>query len=205
MKRLAARLAAAAPHAALATPVLLALPPVRGALESSMTLHMLVQFPLLAAAGFVLAGRLPARRRACIDRWNACGIAGLLACALVLSVLMVPRLLDLAIEDVRIDLLKGLSLLACGAALRLSWRRAGRPLQGFFLGNVLPMTAVAGQLYQDSPVRLCNAYLLGDQVFLGQMLVLLALATALGWMVRVFGWPMRRKWRSFPCLPSEIQ
>ena len=46
--------------AALVLPALLALPAVRHFLERSMTLHMLVQYPLLALCGALLAGRLPA-------------------------------------------------------------------------------------------------------------------------------------------------
>src|SRR5690606_3127181 len=138
------------------------------ALESSMALHMLVQFPLVAACGWVLAGRWPARWAAPLQRWNAYGISGLLFVALVPALLMVPRVLDLALVDPRVELAKWLALLACGAAARASWSRAGAIVQGFFLGNVLPMTGVAGQLYQDSPLRLCNAYRLDDQVWLGQ-------------------------------------
>ena len=77
-------------------------------------------------------------------------------------------------------------------ALRLSWRRAGLLVQGFFLGNVLPMTAAVGQLYQDAPVRLCNAYLLDDQVRLGWMLVALAVAVALAWFAQLVLALMRR-------------
>lgn len=47
------------------------------------------------------------------------------------------------------------------------------------------MTAVVGQLYIDSPVRVCNAYLLDDQARLGQWLVGLAVALALGWLAWV--------------------
>jgi hypothetical protein len=166
------------PTATLAGLALLALPPARAWLESSMSLHMLLQFPLLVAAGYLLAPTLPARWRAGIDAWNAHGMAGLLACTLTLMVLMIPRLLDLALVDPRIEVAKWLALLACGAALQLSWRRAGLLVQGFFLGNVLPMTAAAGQLYQDAPLRLCNAYLLDDQVRLGQGLVALAALAA---------------------------
>ncbi len=183
---------------ALGMLAVLALPPVRAALEASMSTHMLIQFPLLAAAGYLIAGALPARWSALAERWNAYGITGLLACALVLSLLMIPRLLDLALVDARIEALKGLSLLACGAALRLSWRRAGLLVQGFFLGNVLPMTAVAGQLYQDSPLRLCNAYLLDDQVRLGQALVLLAIAVGIGWIAHLFRALVHREAGSLP-------
>jgi hypothetical protein len=172
---------ARAPWLAFAALVLLALPPARVALESSMTLQMLVQFPLLALCGALLAGALPRRWRQRLDGWNRLGIAGLFGAALVLALLMIPRLLDLAVADARIDAAKALALLACGASLRLSWRPAGWLVQGFFLGNVLPMTAAVGQLYQDSPLRLCNAYLLGDQVRLGQALVGLAIVAGAAW------------------------
>lgn len=162
------------------------LPPLRAVLEASMNRQMLVQFPWLAACGFVLAGAIPPRWRERLDSGNAFGITGLLFVAIATAVLMIPRVLDLALVDPRIETAKWLALLACGAALRLSWRRAGLLVQGFFLGNVLPMTAAIGQLYEDSPLRLCNAYLLDDQVRLGQSLVALAVAVAVVWMAQVF-------------------
>ena len=178
--------------AALALLALLALPASRRLLESGMTPHMLVQFPLLAGCGFLLAGALPASWRARVDGWNAHGISGLLATALVLGVLMIPRVLDLALVDGRVETAKWLALVFCGAALRVSWRPAGWLVQGFFLGNVLPMTAVAGNLFQDSTVRLCNAYLLDDQVRLGQMLVWICVAVALLWFARLVATLVRR-------------
>ena len=48
----------------------------------------------------------------------------------------------------------------CAAEAR---RPAGLLVQGFFLGNLLPMTAVVGDLVETSPTRVCNAYLLDDQ------------------------------------------
>ena len=50
---------------------------------------------------------------------------------------------------------------------------------------MLPMTAVAGQLYADSPVRVCNAYLLDDQARLGEWLIALACAAAVLWLAQV--------------------
>jgi hypothetical protein len=95
---------------------------------------------------------------------------------------MIPRLLDLAIADLRIDAAKTMALVLAGAALQLSWTRAGKLVQGFFLGNVLPMTAAVGQLFQDSPLRLCNAYLLDDQDRVGTALVVLALLAGAAWL-----------------------
>jgi len=179
--------------AALALLGLLALPPMRHALEAGMTTHMLVQFPLVALCGAMLAHTLPARWRARCDRWNAHGVSGLLAAALVLAVLMIPRVLDLALVDARVEAAKWLALLLCGAALRISWRAAGLLVQGFFLGNVLPMTVVAGFLFQDATVRLCNAYLLDDQVRLGRGLVWIAAAVAALWFALVIRVLMQRE------------
>lgn len=163
----------------------LALPFVRAALEQSMLRHMLLQAPLLLLAGACLAGGMGPRLRAAVARWNAYGITGLLAAAGILSLLMVPRALDLALVVPAIETLKFALLLLAGAALRLSWAPAGLLMQGFFLGNLLPMMAVAGQLYADSPVRICNAYLLDDQARLGEWLIALACVAAVGWLAQV--------------------
>ncbi|ODS96296.1 MAG: hypothetical protein ABS56_13850 [Lautropia sp. SCN 69-89] len=173
------RLQALAGAAAIA---LLALPVVRKPMEAGMATHMLAQFPLLVTAGALLAAACPDWLRSRIARWNALGIAGLVAAAGVLALSMIPRLLDLALADPRIDAAKWLALLLCGAALRLSWRPAGLVVQGFFLGNVLPMMAVAGVLYQEASARLCNSYRLDEQAFVGQALVGLAGAVAVAWL-----------------------
>jgi hypothetical protein len=167
--------------AGLALLCLLALPAARRWLEAGMSTHMLLQYPLIALAGFLLAAALPTRWLARLHAWNAHGISGLVAVALILAVLMIPRVLDLALVDGRVELAKWLSLLVCGAALRLSWRAAGLLVQGFFLGNLLPMMAVVGYLYESSPVRVCNAYLLDDQVRLGQWLAWVSAGVALAW------------------------
>lgn len=172
--------------------VLMALPSARHALEASMARHMLAQFPLLLCSGALLVAGIPPRWRPTLARWNAHGISGLLATALVLAVLMVPRALDLALVNPGIEAAKCAVLVVAGGALRLSWQPAGLLVQAFFLGNVLPMTAVVGQLYIDSPTRICNAYLLDDQALLGQWLVWLALAVAVGWLAQV-AWVMVRK------------
>ena len=99
----------------------------------------------------------------------------------MLALLMIPRVLDLALVEGRVELAKWLALLLCGAAVRLSWQPAGLLVQGFFLGNMLPMMSVVGYLFESSPVRVCNAYLLDDQERLGQRLVWIAAAIGLAW------------------------
>ena len=162
---------------------LILLPPVRRMTESSMTAHMLIQYPCLMLLGALLVQELPARWVSAAQRWNELGIAGLVGSALTLAVLMVPRVLDLALVDARVEALKLIALAASGAALRLSWERAGVVVQAFFLGNVLPMSAVVGTLYQDSAARVCNAYRLDDQQVLGIGLVLIAIVTAALWLL----------------------
>ena len=111
---------------------------------------------------------------------------------MVLAVLMVPRVLDLALVSAPVEASKCVALLCAGAALRLSWAAAGLVVQGFFLGNMLPMTAVVGQLYIDSPLSLCNAYLLDDQARLGIWLVSFAALLAVAWLTQVAVWSIRR-------------
>ena len=179
--------------AALMLPALLALPAARHFLERNMTLHMLVQYPLLALGGALLAGQLPSRwikpdriGRSARNGWNAHGMTGLFASAVILAILMIPRVLDLALVSAPAELAKIAALLFCGVAIRLSWQAAGWLVQGFFLGQVLPMTAVVGTLYENSPVRVCNAYLLGDQMLLGRLLVWIAAVVALAWLAGLF-------------------
>jgi hypothetical protein len=162
--------------------LLMLLPPVRRLTESSMTAQMLVQYPCMMLAGALLVADLPTRWVSGAQRWNELGIAGLVGSALALAVLMVPRVLDLALVDMRVEALKLLALAACGAALTLSWRPAGVVVQAFFLGNVLAMTAVVGILFQDSATRVCNSYGIGDQQTLGQALVWVASAIAASWL-----------------------
>lgn len=164
-------------------------------LEASMWRHMVLQFPLLLAAGAALAQALVLampRARAGLARWNQHGIAGLVLCATVLAVLMVPRVLDLALLRPEVEAAKCSALLLAGAGLALSWRPAGAVLQFFFLGNLLGMTAIVGLLYIDSPLRLCNAYLQDDQIRLGQWLVGISSALAVAWLARV-AWDMTRR------------
>lgn len=163
----------------------LVLSPLRHLLESGMSLHMLAQYPALMLAGALIAAAVPARLRCCLSAWNAMGISGLAAFGLIVSVLMIPRALDLAVIDYRAESVKVAALLVAGAVLRPSWRRAGVVVQGFFLGNVLPMTIVVGTLYQDSLLRLCNAYRLEDQQQLGFALVWGAGVVATVWLVHV--------------------
>ena len=55
------------------------------------------------------------------------------------------------------------------------------------------MTAIVGLLYQDNPARLCNFYLLDDQLRAGQGLVLLSVLLPALWLWRVLRGPAGRR------------
>jgi len=163
---------------------LLGLPVSRHALESGMRPHMLIQYPLLMISGALLSPAVPPRWRRALGNWNALGLRGLTTVAVFTAVLMIPRVLDLVLVDVHAELVKFGALLLAGALLRGSWDDAGRVMQAFFLGGMLPMMIVAGTVYQDAPLRLCNAYRLDEQQRLGEALICIAVAIAAAWLWR---------------------
>ena len=167
---------------------LLVLPWTRHTLEASMWRHMLGQFPLCLISGALLIAALPPRTHAIVTRWNTHGATGLVAASVVLAVLMIPRVLDLALYRPDIEAAKLAALLLAGGALRISWRPAGLIVQSFFLGYLLATMAIVGMLYMETPLRLCNAYLLDDQKKLGQWLTVGAAAIGIAWLL----WAGRR-------------
>jgi len=175
--------------------ILLAIADVRHAMEASMWRHMLVQFPLWTGAAFLLAGGIPAYLYKAIARWNMYGISGLFVTSIIFSVLMIPRILDQALLHPEIEQAKFIALVLAGMALRLSWRPAGLILQFFFLGNMLPMMGVVGWLYTESPQRLCNAYLLDDQIQLGNWLIGAAAIIAMIWLTWIAWFITRQETR----------
>ncbi|HZN97808.1 MAG TPA: hypothetical protein VFB61_08770 [Gemmatimonadales bacterium] len=146
----------------------LALPGMREALERVMATHMLVQIPLLAVAGAVAVTGLGPEWKLRIDAWNRGGVSGMLLALIASSWWMVPRALDLALASPAMELTKFVTLpLMVGVPLALSWDRLGAIGRGFVIANVLPMWAVVGWLYIVAPVRLCNFYLVEQQVAAG--------------------------------------
>ncbi len=174
--------------------VALVLPPVAGVLESRMTLHMLVQIPLLIVAGALLVGNARATAGVFGGRWTRAlrdfdpnGVAGLVVSASVVTTWMIPRALDLAATQPSVDAFKVASLLLAGALLRHSWRAASAITHAFVLGNMTWMAAVVGLLLRDAPVRLCTNYLESDQVHAGTGLLLLGTAIGVRWFVSLLG------------------
>lgn len=157
----------------------LALPWSRHALERVMIGHMLVQIPLLVVIGVLMARALPPGVSARLAKWNAGGVSGILLALIASSWWMVPRALDSALASPAMEVAKFVTLpLLVGVPLALSWSALGGIGRGFVIANVLPMWAVVGWAYMAAPVRVCNYYLVDQQVIAG--LGLLSLAVALG-------------------------
>ncbi len=170
------------PHArAWLGPVLwlaLALPPVRHALEATMTLQMLAQIPLLALAGYRPRPWLPRRVADTLAAWNRGGVSGLLLISLTAMIWMLPRTMDAALEVPWVEMVKFAAVpLLIGLPLAISWPYAGFVVRGVFLAEVIATAFRLGWLYLVSPQRLCSNYLLGDQQQLGECL--LAIGSAL--------------------------
>jgi len=180
----------------------LATPPARAWLEASMTLHMLVQLPLLAGIGYYM-GRVwlqsppdgsAARALGGVQSFNAGGITGLLGATFVMVLWMLPRFLDLARLDAPVDALKYLSVTAAGVAVALSWPRLPAIARAVVHLEVIATLFRFGWGYLAAEERLCLAYLAGDQQRAGELLLWfgVAYAVAVAWRP-MFGHPWRTR------------
>ncbi|MDM0103282.1 hypothetical protein QTI51_38860, partial [Variovorax sp. J22G73] len=100
----------------------------------------------------------------------------------MLAVVMVPRVLDLAAVDARVEAFKFSALATAGAVLGPSWKAAGTVIQAFFIGTVLPMMIAVASIYTDVSIRLCNSYGLDEQQKLGYELMVIAVLAGVCWL-----------------------
>ena len=146
-----------------ALPLLLLWPALRHTIESRMSLHMLLEFPLLFAAGWAVQRRWPQTGWLRWLDWR--GWTGATLTSLVVASLLSPA----------VNAAKYASWWLAGWWLASSWRRLDPEVLLFLVGNIAWMTASAGMLYLDTPQRLCVNYLQDDQQHTGIGLVLLAI------------------------------
>ncbi len=167
--------------------LLLATPAARAWLESTMTGHMLVQMPLLAAIGMAAAGLLPERRREALLACAGGAVPGVLLAVFASSWWMLPRALDAALASPPVEAAKFFGLPALvGLPLGLAWRRLTCIGRGFVWTNFISMLAVLGWLYVAAPVRVCNNYLVDQQAGAGWLMVKLAVLLFAGWLGKLF-------------------
>lgn len=182
--------------------LVLAAPPVRAWLESSMALHMLVQLPLLAAIGWCIGsawlrsqpGGAGERALRLAQSFNAGGVSGILAASFVMVMWMLPRLLDLARLDGSADTVKFVTVTAAGLAVALSWPRLPAIARGVVHLEVIATLLRFGWGYLAADERLCLAYRADDQQLTGILLVYLgaAYAVAAAWRPMFGGAPRAR-------------
>jgi len=158
--------------------LLLAVPPLRIAMEGTMVTHAL-QMGLLAAAGGLLARGFGPVRRDEQPGYNRFGITGTLLALLTLAFWLLPVSLDRALDHAGQEFLKFASLpLLLGLPLGRSWSRLPPVARSTLWANAVPMAAVMGWLYREAPVRLCTNYLVNDQQQLGLFLWAVAVVIA---------------------------
>jgi len=169
----------------------LALPEARGLLEDSMTLHMLVQMPLLALTGALAIAAVEPSLLQAISRFNELGVAGTVVAMFASAIWMLPRSLDGALASTGYEAAKFLTLpILVGAVLRLSWHPLGAIGRGFVISNGISMLTVLGWLYWAAPVRLCNLYLTGEQERAGAAMLLVSAAALILWfLAALVGFP----------------
>jgi hypothetical protein len=192
----------------------LAMPPLRSALEGSMTLHMLVQLPLLAGIGWTIgrawcdarAKSTAARALECVQSFNVGGITGLIAASFVMVSWMLPRSLDLARLDLLTDMLKYISVTAAGVAVAVSWPRLPVIARAIVHLEVIATFFRFGWGYAAAEERLCLAYLAGDQERAGELLLWLGgiYSVAIAWKP-MFGSPSRFEVRKSQTQKTEAR
>lgn len=159
----------------------------RDLLEQDPVTHVLIQLPLLALAGAMLARTVVSQYRRPTSSWNAGGVPMLLLAIVTIAFWMLPRSIDAALVDDWVEFGKFITVPGLiGMPLLLGWRRAHPLLRGFLKAQALSMLGVMAFLYTHAPIRICNAYLVGDQERLGLGFLVAAIALAIIWTVPIF-------------------
>ncbi len=154
--------------------------------ESSLVLHILLEFPLLVVYG-VISGKLIEKNVTPLFSWvNQGGIFGLLTVTFILAFWMIPRWLDASINDSNIAYCKYLSLFLAGLILSLSWGQTHSITRALVKIEFITMLFRIGWIYLISPTRLCNNYLLNEQVWLGQLFLVIGVALIIYWLIPIF-------------------
>ena len=144
------------------------LPPVSNLMESVMIIHMHMQMPLLICSGYLMARFFQLQFPSFFSKWNSEGIPGILLFVIITLYWTLPRSMDDALTMQSMEVFKFISLpFLAGISLRDSWNKL-RPIVKkvlFYFFTILFFGI--GWLYIDSPVQLCNNYLIIEQITLG--------------------------------------
>jgi hypothetical protein len=144
------------------------LPPVVSLMESVMVIHMHMQMPLLIFTGFLMARFFRMKVPHFFEKWNGNGIPGIMLFVIIVVYWTLPRSMDEALTIPSMEVFKFISLpLLAGIPLRDSWKKLKQFVKNIVFYLFIIMFFGMGWLYIDSPVQLCNNYLIIEQITLG--------------------------------------
>ncbi|WP_026573408.1 hypothetical protein [Bacillus sp. UNC438CL73TsuS30] len=146
----------------------LMIPPVAHFLESIMIVHMHMQMPLLVFSGFLMARLFQIKFPRFFEKWNGNGIPGIMLFLIIAVYWTIPKTMDETLTIQSAEIFKFISLpFIGGISLRDSWKK----LSVMGKNTVIIIFTVKyfgmGLLYIETPVQLCNNYLIIDQLTLG--------------------------------------
>ena len=163
----------------------------RDEFERDPVTHVLLQLPLLALAGALIAKTLLEDKDWLQSPWLKGGLAPVLIAIFAIAFWMLPRSIDGALVNPSMEIAKFITVpLLIGAPLAIGWPRAHPLLRGFLKAEAVSMLAVMAFLYTHAPIRICNAYLVSDQERLGHGFLLAAILCAGLWTWPIF-WDQR--------------
>lgn len=156
---------------------------------------MLVQIPALAVAGYYLGKAMKPYWPSWLQGWNYGGVPGMVLVFFVVTFWMFPRSVDAALNYTSVELFKLLGMpLLVGLPLAFSWGKLNFIGRSFIWANLISMLFVMGWLYLAAPVRLCNNYLVNQQVVFGKTELIITVGICLLWGGRAF----------FPAKSNEV-
>ncbi|HLR53013.1 MAG TPA: hypothetical protein VK072_09095 [Candidatus Avamphibacillus sp.] len=149
--------------------IFLALPPVAELAESIMIIHMHMQMPLFVVAGFLMGKFFQIKFPGFFEKWNKDGVPGILLFGVIMIYwTVIPRTMDEALTMYSMELFKFFSLtFLAGVPLRDSWKKLSERVKNIVFYSFMIICFGMGWLYIQSPVQLCNNYLLVEQITLG--------------------------------------
>ncbi len=161
--------------------------PVSDWMESSMVSHILLELPLLIVVGFLIGTKIAHTNHLYLLKLNKGGILGFLLASFTLIFWMIPRWLDTSLNDDIWAYLKYITLIfLVGIPLAISWPVAHIVTKAVIKIEFLTMLFRLGWIYLISPERLCNNYLLQEQVWLGYGFIVIGITLAIYWVLPVF-------------------
>lgn len=164
--------------------------PLKSSLESTMASHVLIEIPILILIGVGLGQVILSFNKNFLLEFDRGGIAGILITSFTIGFWMIPRWLDASLVDDHVSIAKFMSLVfLAGLPLAISWRRLGFIARGVVKIEFLGMLFRLGWLYLISPNRLCNSYLIEDQIWLGKGFLILGITFSVSWIIPLFMTP----------------